>query len=204
MRLGSFITTAILGACFAHGIWAAGETTPPTTANVAFEAKPDTVAKRGLNPNARQAAPTALDAQKNPRVYEISKQLRCLVCQNENIADSNADLAIDLRKEVIAQVEAGKTNDEIIQFMVERYGDYVLYKPPFKFKTILLWCGPLVFIVIALAMMIRLQRQRRQATQERSQSFNQEQEEYYRRILRGEISFIEGQWRDVQDMKEKA
>lgn len=203
MRFSSLLTTLVLSACFAQGIWAAGDATPPTNASVAFEATPDALAQRKLNPNARQAQPTALDAQKNPRVYEISKQLRCLVCQNENIADSNADLAIDLRKEVIAQVNAGKTDDEIIQFMVERYGDYVLYKPPFKFKTILLWCGPLLFVIVALAMIIRLQRQRRQSTQERSQSFDADQEDYYRRILRGEIQFIEGEWRDRQDSKEK-
>ena len=82
-----------------------------------------------------EAAPTEMDPKTNPRVYEIAKQLRCLVCANETIAESNTELAIDLRKEVASQVSAGKTDDEIIAFMVERYGDFVLFKPPFKAKT---------------------------------------------------------------------
>ena len=80
----------------------------------------------------REAAPTAFDPVAHKRVVEVSEQLRCLVCQNQSIAESNAELAVDLRNQVIEQVKAGKTNQEIVDYMVDRYGDFVLYKPPFK------------------------------------------------------------------------
>lgn len=94
--------------------------------------------------------PTILDPVANKRVVEIASQLRCLVCQNQSIADSNAELAIDLKNQVVKQIAAGKTNQEIIDFMVERYGDFVLYKPPFKMSTALLWLGPLLFALVAI------------------------------------------------------
>lgn len=81
---------------------------------------------------------------------EISAQLRCLVCQNQSIADSNAELAMDLKKQVVKQIAEGKTNQQIIDFMVDRYGDFVLYNPPFKMSTLLLWLGPILFLVLAL------------------------------------------------------
>lgn len=116
------------------------------------------------NPASR-SSPTVISAEfdpvKNPRVYEISLELRCLVCQNESIAESNADLAIDLRREVARLVEAGRTNDEVIEYMTERYGEYVLYKPPFKAKTVLLWCGPFLFLVLALWVVWSVVRRRR-------------------------------------------
>lgn len=90
----------------------------------------------------REAAPTAFDPIAHQRVVEVSEQLRCLVCQNQSIADSNAELAVDLRNQVIEQVKAGKTNKEIVDYMVERYGDFVLYKPPFKANTVILWARP--------------------------------------------------------------
>lgn len=94
--------------------------------------------------------PTILDPVANKRVAEISAQLRCLVCQNQSIADSNAELAMDLKKQVVKQIAEGKTNQQIIDFMVDRYGDFVLYNPPFKMSTLLLWLGPILFLVLAL------------------------------------------------------
>lgn len=94
--------------------------------------------------------PTILDPVANKRVAEISAQLRCLVCQNQSIADSNAELAMDLKKQVVKQVAEGKSNQQIIDFMVERYGDFVLYDPPFKMSTLLLWLGPVIFLFLAL------------------------------------------------------
>lgn len=99
---------------------------------------------------AADVKPTILDPVANKRVVEIASQLRCLVCQNQSIADSNAELAIDLKNQVVKQIAAGKTNQEIIDFMVERYGDFVLYNPPFKMSTALLWLGPLLFALIAI------------------------------------------------------
>jgi cytochrome c-type biogenesis protein CcmH len=90
--------------------------------------------------------------------HKLSEELRCLVCQNQNIAESNADLAKDLRLEMYNMLMDGKTEDEIVDFMVQRYGDYVLYRPPFKPMTWLLWFGPLIVFVIALIFAIRFMR----------------------------------------------
>lgn len=111
---------------------------------------------------AREAAPTAFDPVANKRVMEVSEQLRCLVCQNQSIAESNAELAVDLRNQVIEQIRAGRTNQEIIDYMVDRYGDFVLYKPPFKLSTAILWIGPLLlFVVGLLAFFINVKRRKR-------------------------------------------
>ena len=93
---------------------------------------------------------------------QVSEQLRCLVCQNQSIAESNAELAVDLRNQVIEQVKAGKTNKEIIDYMVERYGDFVLYRPPFKSTTYILWIGPIALFLIGLgAFYVNLSRRKR-------------------------------------------
>jgi cytochrome c-type biogenesis protein CcmH len=84
-------------------------------------------------------------------IYEtLTSELRCLVCQNQTIADSNAELAGDLRRQVYEMLEQGKTRQEILQFMTERYGDFVLYKPPFKGKTGILWIAPVIFLLMGL------------------------------------------------------
>jgi len=86
--------------------------------------------------------------QQEDRFKQLTQELRCLVCQNQNLADSDAQLAHDLRAEVHEMLMAGKSNDEIKQFMVERYGDFVLYRPPVQQNTYLLWLGPLVMLLI--------------------------------------------------------
>lgn len=109
-----------------------------------------------------EASPTQFDPVAHKRVLGISEQLRCLVCQNQSIADSNAELAVDLRNQVIEQVKAGKTNQEIVDYMVERYGDFVLYRPPFKLSTAILWLGPVcLFLVGIIAFYINLRRRKR-------------------------------------------
>lgn len=116
----------------------------------------------GPVPTPREAAPTAFDPVAHQRVVEVSEQLRCLVCQNQSIAESNAELAVDLRNQVIEQVKAGKTNKEIVDYMVERYGDFVLYRPPFKSTTYILWLGPVALFLIGLgAFYINLRRRKR-------------------------------------------
>jgi cytochrome c-type biogenesis protein CcmH len=96
--------------------------------------------------------------------YEsLTSELRCLVCQNQTIADSNADLAADLRRQVYEMLQKGQSKDDIIKFMTERYGDFVLYNPPFKSKTVLLWFGPVLFFLIGAAFVILLIR-RKQAS----------------------------------------
>lgn len=89
------------------------------------------------------------------RVNAISQELRCLVCQNQTIADSQADLAVDLRRQVREMVTNGKTDKEIVQYMTERYGDFVVYRPPLEFRTVLLWFGPLALLAGSIVVLIR-------------------------------------------------
>jgi cytochrome c-type biogenesis protein CcmH len=84
------------------------------------------------------------------RYQSLLEETRCLVCQNQSLADSNAGLAQDLRKEIYNMLTSGKTDETIKQFLIERYGDFVLYRPPLKENTWLLWFGPFVFLIIAL------------------------------------------------------
>lgn len=112
----------------------------------------------------KEAQATELDPGEHRRVQGIASQLRCLVCQNQSIADSDADLAVDLRKQVIEQINAGRSDKEIIDYMVERYGDFVLYNPPFKASTVILWLGPVVlFLAAAVAFYINLRRRKSSA-----------------------------------------
>ncbi|MGH8727902.1 MAG: cytochrome c-type biogenesis protein [Burkholderiales bacterium] len=101
----------------------------------------------------------AQNAAMEERMSRLSEQLRCLVCQNQTLEDSNADLAIDLRKHIRAQIEAGKSDEQILDFLVQRYGEFVLYKPRLRAETALLWFGPLLFLAIgAIAMVITVRK----------------------------------------------
>lgn len=96
--------------------------------------------------------------QAEERFRELSAELRCLVCQNQSLADSNAALAQDLRKELYRQVLRGHSRDEIISFMADRYGEFILYKPPFSSRTLLLWVTPFVCLIFAVAFLVRFSR----------------------------------------------
>ena len=112
---------------------------------------------------ANEAAPAAQDPALEQRVMRLTAELRCLVCQNQSIADSHADLAIDLKNQVRSQMQAGKSDAEIREYMVARYGDFVLYKPPLKSTTALLWAGPFVLLAacgLALGFYLRRRRER--------------------------------------------
>ena len=89
--------------------------------------------------------------EQETRFEELLEELRCMVCQNQTLADSNARLARDLRERVYNMVRSGKSNNEIIEHMVERFGDFVLYRPPLKKATVLLWFGPVIFLIIAVS-----------------------------------------------------
>lgn len=95
---------------------------------------------------AGEAAPVGDDPAIEQRMVNLASDLRCLVCQNESLAGSHAELAEDLRREIRAQMKAGKSDKEVIEYLTNRYGDFVLYKPPFKPVTYLLWLGPLIFL----------------------------------------------------------
>ena len=109
----------------------------------------------------------ALDATGERRAAALAEQLRCLVCQNQSIAESNAELAVDLRREIGEQIRAGRSDQDIMDFMVARYGDFVLYRPPVKPHTWLLWFGPALLAVAALMAFVRALRNRRRRGVER-------------------------------------
>ncbi len=98
--------------------------------------------------------------QDEQRFKKLSAELRCLVCQNQNLADSDADLAVDLRRELYNMIKAGNSDAEIIDFMVTRYGDFVLYRPPVKPTTYMLWIGPLILLIIGVVALIMFVRHR--------------------------------------------
>jgi cytochrome c-type biogenesis protein CcmH len=104
---------------------------------------------------AKEAAPAADDPAIEQRMSEIASELRCLVCQNQTILESSAPLAVDLRNDIREQLKEGRSAREIMDYMVARYGDFVLYRPPLKATTLLLWLGPLLLVLTGLVVMFR-------------------------------------------------
>ncbi len=113
-----------------------------------------------------EAKPVEEDVALEKRVMTVASELRCLVCQNQTIADSRAPLAIDLRNQVRDMLRQGKTRDEIVDYMVKRYGEFVLYRPRIESRTWILWFGPLVLLLLALAVLVFKLRQRHLAMQQ--------------------------------------
>jgi cytochrome c-type biogenesis protein CcmH len=103
------------------------------------------------------------NAEQEARYNKLIAELRCLVCQNQNLADSNAELAVDLRRKTYTMVKADKSEREIADFMVARYGEFVLYRPPFNSRTLLLWIGPFLILVLGVGLLIGTIRKRRDA-----------------------------------------
>ena len=112
---------------------------------------------------AKEAAPAAADPVLEKRVMALAEELRCLVCQNQTLAESNAPLAEDLRNQVRERMREGKSDREVVDFLVERYGDFVLYRPPLKATTVLLWFGPLLLLAAGFAVLLRRVHQKRAA-----------------------------------------
>lgn len=115
------------------------------------------------------------------RVLEVSNELRCLVCQNQTIADSNADLAVDLKNQVRQQLSEGRSKQEILNYMTERYGDFVLYNPPFNTATLMLWVGPFLLMLLGLIVLVRQIKQRKQELSK--ETFSAEEIERARQLL---------------------
>lgn len=113
-----------------------------------------------LAAGAKEAAPASADPVLEARVMRIAAELRCLVCQNQTIADSHADLAQDLRQQVREMLQKGQTDAQIIDYMTQRYGDFVLYRPPVKSTTALLWYGPAVLMLGGLGVLAVVLRRR--------------------------------------------
>jgi cytochrome c-type biogenesis protein CcmH len=116
-----------------------------------------------VTPYARAAEPAATESALDKRVTALAQDLRCLVCQNQTIADSQAPLAIDLKNQVREKIAQGLSDDQIIDYMVQRYGDFVLYRPPVKAATLGLWFGPAALLILGLVVLFRyLARRRRE------------------------------------------
>lgn len=122
---------------------------------------------------AQEARPLADNPELEKRVTSLSQELRCLVCQNETIADSRADLANDLRNQIREQMKAGKSDKEIVAFLTERYGDFILYRPPVQPTTYLLWFGPFLMLIGGLVFLFRHLKHRRQLIVEEPLSQNE-------------------------------
>lgn len=114
---------------------------------------------------AKVAPNTSADPVLEAKMMVIAEELRCLVCQNETIAASSADLAIDLKNQIRIKLNEGQSQKQILDFMVQRYGDFVLYRPPLKTTTVLLWLGPFTLLAIAVLMMVLNVRRRRRSAQ---------------------------------------
>jgi cytochrome c-type biogenesis protein CcmH len=116
--------------------------------------------------SAKEAAPLAGDPVLEQRVLKLAEELRCLVCQNQTIADSHADLAVDLRNQIREKLKAGMSENDIKDYMVQRYGDFVLYRPPMKSSTALLWIGPFALLLVGAAVLfVNLRRRRKRLGQ---------------------------------------
>lgn len=115
---------------------------------------------------ASEAPPTAQDPVLEARLYNLAKELRCLVCQNETLADSHADLALDLRREIRDKMRQGMTDKQITVYLTQRYGDFVLYRPPVKSTTWLLWFGPFLLLIAAIAGLTYFLKRRRRVLEE--------------------------------------
>jgi cytochrome c-type biogenesis protein CcmH len=109
---------------------------------------------------AKEAAPVAADPVLEARVMSVAAELRCLVCQNQTIADSHSGLAEDLRNQVREQLRTGASDEQVVQFMTDRYGDFVRYRPALKGSTVLLWLGPAAFLVVGLGTLALVLRRR--------------------------------------------
>ena len=109
---------------------------------------------------ANEAAPVAANPKLEARMMALAVELRCLVCQNQTIADSNASLAVDLRQQIREMLAKGQSERQILDYMTQRYGDFVLYRPPFKSSTVLLWVGPALLLVLALGTLVVVLRRR--------------------------------------------
>jgi cytochrome c-type biogenesis protein CcmH len=157
-------------AMYAAGLMIAGLMASPARAQPSNTPPPPAAATSATPAQAMppsEAPPAVADPALEARVLKIAAELRCLVCQNQTIADSNAGLAVDLRNQVREMLRQGQSADQIRDYMTARYGDFVLYRPPVKSTTALLWYGPAALLVLALIALILIIRWRSRLPPER-------------------------------------
>jgi cytochrome c-type biogenesis protein CcmH len=163
-RTAALILLAMGTALPGPAAWAQGQPTGVPVAAPGLQAPAPGPRPAAASPTAPKAAqPMAADPVLEARVLAIAAELRCLVCQNETLAASHADLAVDLRRQIRHQLTEGRSERQILDFMVERYGDFVLYRPPLKTTTALLWVGPFALLLVAVAVGAAHVRRRRRA-----------------------------------------
>ncbi len=121
------------------------------------------------------------------RYQSLSEELRCLVCQNQTLAGSNSELAQDLRRQVFELIESGKTDEEILDYMVKRYGDFVLYKPRMIASTAFLWLGPFVFMLIGIVVVFLFVRRRDKAVAEQLDELDEDAQKRAHSLLDGDL-----------------
>ena len=119
------------------------------------------LAATGIAAHAKEAVPLSADPALEARVMKVAEELRCLVCQNETIAASQADLAVDLRKQIRSKLQQGQSEAQILDFMVARYGEFVRYRPAFNATTAMLWMGPFLLLALAAYVLLKNIRRRR-------------------------------------------
>jgi len=136
---------------------------------------------------AKEAEYMAADPEMEKTVNEISAELRCLVCQNQTIADSNAPLAVDLKNQVREMVESGQSQGDIIDYMVQRYGDFVRYRPPMNASTMLLWVGPFLLLLIGVVVLV-VNLRKRTTVIKNDGDLSVEENEQLQRLLAAESS----------------
>jgi cytochrome c-type biogenesis protein CcmH len=124
---------------------------------------------------AKEAQPASADPALEQRVMNLSRELRCLICQNESLADSRVDLAEDLRNQIREQMKAGKSDKEIVAYLTQRYGKFILYNPPIDPTTYLLWFGPFVLLLAGLFVLFRYLKQRRELISDQPLSADERQ-----------------------------
>ena len=147
---------------------------------------------------AKEATPMAMDPEMEKTVNEISSELRCLVCQNQTIADSHAELAVDLKNQVREMVKTGQTQDEIVDYMVQRYGDFVRYRPAMKPTTVLLWAGPFLLLLIGLTVLV-INLRKRMAVVEDDSDLSSEESERLKALLASESVQQDSSQKDKED-----
>lgn len=137
-----------------------------------------------LTVSAEEARPSAENPAVEARLKKLAVELRCLVCQNQTLADSNAPLAEDLRREVREMIAKNMTDEQIVEFLVARYGDFVRYRPPFKFATVLLWLGP--FLLLGIGGVMLIVSLRKQNLEKESPAISDDDRQRVARLMRGE------------------
>src|SRR5688572_12060964 len=125
---------------------------------------------------AKDAAPVAADPVLEARMQRIAIELRCLVCQNQTIADSPAGLSDDLRRDIREQLQRGATDQQVVQYMTDRYGDFIRYRPPVKGSTMALWIGPAVLLVLGIAVLVIALRRRAKLAPDRFEPDDEDDE----------------------------